>query len=203
MAAAREEQFGLKVLGAFVGSSRYVQLNVVSKIPKFRHIADVLIHFPNQQGRFLLHSFSFNSRVNYSLRTQYPEHSKPLVGGVKHMQMDLTDSYHGNSCQGDEAKIQYAWDRSSRPIRDGGMSLADVESAHLAAFPASMVACTPYLAKVFPSWASMDGNGKIVSISEERDPYIANQIMEAVDVINQRAPNGPLQGLDSLTVFLN
>ena len=79
LAAAREEQFGLKVLGAFVGSSTYVQVNVGSKIPMFCHMADVLIRYPYQQGRFLLHSFSFNSRVNYFLRTQFPVHSKLLI----------------------------------------------------------------------------------------------------------------------------
>ena len=51
------------------------------------------------------------------------------------------------------------------------------------------------------SGEDLDGNGNIVSISEERNPYITNQIMDVVDVINQRTPQGPLQGLASLTAI--
>ena len=53
------------------------------------------------------------------------------------------------------------------------------------------------LAKVFPSWANLDCN-------EEREPYTTSQIIEVVNSINQRAPQGPLQGLTSLTaIFQN
>ena len=58
-----------------------------------------------------------------------------------------------------------------------------------------------HLAKAFPSWADLDGNGNIVSISEEGYPFIKGQIMEVVNVINQQALQGPLQGLVSLTAI--
>ena len=51
--------------------------------------------------------------------------------------------------------------------------------------------------------ANLDRNGKIVSISDERYPYITDQIMQVVNYINQQAPQGPLRGMCSLTaIFL-
>ena len=81
------------------------------------------------------------------------------------------------------------------------MSLRCVESTYLASFLASMAASIPHLAKVFPSFFNMDHNGNIISVTEDREPYTRNQIMEVVNTINQRAPQGPLQGLDSLTAI--
>ena len=75
------------------------------------------------------------------------------------------------------------------------------DATHAAAFLSSLVASTPHLAKVFPSWANLDRNGKIVSISDERNPYITRQIRQVVEGINQQAPQGPLQGMVSLTAI--
>ena len=54
LSAVRDEQFGFKVVGAFVGSSKFVETNLITKMPTFQHVADVLVKFPYEQGRGLL-----------------------------------------------------------------------------------------------------------------------------------------------------
>ena len=92
-------------------------------------------------------------------------------------------------------------DRAALKIKEGGLSLGCWDATHAAAFLSSLAASIPHLAKVFPSWANLDRNGKIVSISDERNPYITRQIRQVVEGINQQAPQGPLQGMASLTAI--
>ena len=61
------ELYGVKVLGTYVGHSDYVETMISTKIPKLQHVAEVLLKYPYQQGRFLLHTYSFNPRINYLL----------------------------------------------------------------------------------------------------------------------------------------
>ena len=83
------DSWGLEVLGSFTGHHDYVDKKIRTKLPKLQHEAEVLLKYPYQQGRFLLHTFSFNPRINYLLRTHFPEHSKPLVDVFKDLQFKL------------------------------------------------------------------------------------------------------------------
>ena len=197
--------FGCKVLGTYVGHSDYVEANIDTKIPKLQHVAEVLLKYPYQQGRFLLHTYSFNPRINYLLRTHFPEHAAPLVETFKELQFKLIASYSGNFYEEgvpvDPWFRAYLLTRAALKIKEGGLSLGSWDATHAAAFLSSLVASIPHLAKVFPSWANLDRNGKIVSISDERYPYITDQIMQVVNYINQQAPQGPLRGMSSLTAI--
>ena len=103
--------------------------------------------------------------------------------------------YHGNFYEEgvpvDPWLRAYLLTRAALKIKEGGLSLGCWDATHIAAFLSSLVASIPHLAKVFPSWANLDRNGKIVSISDERYPYITDQIMQVVNNINQQAPQGP------------
>ena len=56
--------FGCKVLGTYVGHSDYVEANIDTKIPKLQHVAEVLLKYPYQQGRFLLHMWKVVWMIN-------------------------------------------------------------------------------------------------------------------------------------------
>ena len=127
-------------------------------------------------------------RINYLLRTHFSEHSKPLVDGFKDLQFKLIASYQGK-CYEEGVPVDpwlrsYLLTRAALKIKEGGLSLGCWDATHIAAFLSSLVASIPHLAKVFPSWANLDRNGKIVSVSDERCPYITGQIMQVVGVIN-------------------
>ena len=125
--SAREEQFFFKVLGAYVGLSKYVAANLDDKLLKLQLITEALLKFPNGQGRYNLHRFSLNPRINYLLRTQFPEHTKRLVSDFKRLQMKLISSYHGITAEDDfritHAQDAHLYDRASLPICKGSLSL--------------------------------------------------------------------------------
>ena len=124
---ASGEHYGFKVLGSYVGHPDYVSKMIRTKIPKLQHAAEVLLKYPHQQGRFLLHTLSFNSRINYLLRTHYPEHSKPLVDVFKDLQFLLLASYHGYFFEVgvpvDPWLRAYLLTRAALKIKEGGLSL--------------------------------------------------------------------------------
>ena len=201
LAAERQKQFGTKVLGTYVGTTDFIEAHVNIKLQQLIHVSDVLVKYPNLQGRCLLHAFAFNPRVNYFLRTHFPEHTRSLVNAFENLQMKLVASYHGNNVQLSPEQRSYLCDRVSLQISNGGLSTGSVKHAHLASFLASLVATVAHLAKVFPSWANLDVNGNIVTISENRNLELTNKIKDVVVAINQESPGGPLQGLVSLTAI--
>ena len=64
------DSWGLEVLGSFTGHHDYVDKKIRTKLPELQHVAEVLLKYPYQQGRFLLHTYSFNPRINYLLRNR-------------------------------------------------------------------------------------------------------------------------------------
>ena len=87
------------------------------------------------------------------------------------------------------------------PVHSGGMGLGCMNSVHLAAFPASMVAVSSYLAKAYPSWIQINNEGDEVRVVEDLEPFTRDQIMNSVNIIKQKVPQGALQGLDSLSAI--
>ena len=94
LSAAREEQFGFKVLGAYVGLTKYVMASLNTKFPQLQRIMDALLKPPNAQGRRVLCRLSFNPRINYLLRAHLLEHSRLFVNDFKRRQMKLITSRH-------------------------------------------------------------------------------------------------------------
>ena len=49
----RSEQWGCKVLGAFIGSKEYTKNSLQSKMKGIKSIADLLLNYPNSQSTIL------------------------------------------------------------------------------------------------------------------------------------------------------
>ena len=62
----RSEQWGCKVLGAYVGTKDYVKKSLDSKMEVIKNVADTLIKYPNSQARYYIHKHCFNEKINYS-----------------------------------------------------------------------------------------------------------------------------------------
>ena len=69
----RSEQWGCKVLGAFIGSKEYIKNSLHSKMKGIKSIADLLLNYPNSQARYLIHKHCYNEKINFWLRTQFPD----------------------------------------------------------------------------------------------------------------------------------
>ena len=87
--------WGFKVLGAFVGTDEYVTQALQVKAQSLNSEAEALLRYPNSQARCYLHKYCFNEKINYWLRTQFPDHTKGLLSSFKSYQVRLIASYHG------------------------------------------------------------------------------------------------------------
>ena len=95
LVAKRRVEWGIKILGAFVGTDEYVLTSLRPKMESLRKLSQTLLHYHNVQARYFLHKTCFNAKINYWMRAQYPAHTMPFVNDFKEVQMKLLASYHG------------------------------------------------------------------------------------------------------------
>ena len=168
VAAKRRFEWGFKILGAFVGTDEFVMASLRPKMEGLRKLARVLLRYPNVQARYLLHKICFNAKINYWMRAQYPAHTAPFVNDFKEEQMKLLASYHGIYDDDDfnSSRVQIAelYERAALPIDKGGMGLRNISLISLTAFPCSLAASLKDLAKYFPNWIALGGDGDILLI---------------------------------------
>ena len=207
---SRSEQWGCKVLGAFIGSSEFIKNSLSNKMKAINSVANLLLKYPNSQARYFIHKYCFNEKINYWLRAQFPDDSKQFLEDFKKTQIALIASYHGYY---DQERINSQpqvfsdlYKRVSFPIDDGGLALRDIDSVHLTAFISSMAASSKFLAKNFPLWIQtgiVDDVLKITSFNENTSPFITNQIMMCVQKVKSIVPNGHFEGLNHPASIIN
>ena len=150
---------------------------IINNHDKKTHFSYKHYLYPNTQARYFLHKLSLNQQITYCMRTHFPQHSQPLVEGFIRSQMKLICSYHAINFEEQyhlhNQEIIRLCKVAAAPIHKGGMGLGCMKSVHLAAFPASMVAVSAYLAKAYPSWIQIQVNneGHEVRVMEDLEPF--------------------------------
>ena len=80
---SRSENWGCKVLGAFIGSSEFIKNSLSNKMKAINSVANIMLNYPNSQARFFIHKFCFNEKINYWLRAQFPDDSVQFLEHFK------------------------------------------------------------------------------------------------------------------------
>ena len=134
----REEQWGINLLGAYVGHSKYVAKHLNNILISLKETVELLLKYPNIQARYFLHKLSLNQQVNYYLRAHFPQHSWPLVEEFKILQLKLICSYHAINFEEQfplqSQEIWRLYKMAVIPIDMGGMGLRCINAVHCAAF---------------------------------------------------------------------
>ena len=172
---------GFKMLGSFVGTDSYV-LNALQAKDE---VASTLLRYPNAQARYHFHKFCFNEKINYWMRTQFPEHTIGFIDHFKSIQLKLIASYHGVYDQRDldfrREKLLQVYKRAALPIDVGGMSLRNIDNVNLVAYPCSFVASIKETAKVFPHWISLNECGDVSTINSLRSQRTHDRLTSFVE----------------------
>ena len=206
LVAKRRVEWGIKILGAFVGTDEYVLTSLRPKMESLRKLSQTLLRYHNVQARYFLHKTCFNAKINYWMRAQYPVHTMPFVNDFKEVQMKLLASYHGiyddddfNRSRGQIAKL---YERAALPIEKGGMGLTNISLVSLTAFPCSFAASLRDLAKSFPNWITLGREGRLQRISENESPSLAAQVLNSIDQYRTLAPEGFFREDDDLSAIM-
>ena len=83
LADERRAEWGIKILGAYVGTDEYVVNALRCKMASIRKLTQTMLYYPNVQARYYLHRFCYNAKVNYWMRAQFPKHVAPFVQDFK------------------------------------------------------------------------------------------------------------------------
>ena len=173
-------------------------------------VADTLLKYPNPQARYNIHKHCFNEKINYWLRTQFPQDCKNFLDSFKKTQTTLIASYHGiydkQTINDQLPSLTDLHRRVSFPIANGGLALRCIDSVFLTAFLCSMAASAIHLSNHFPLWiqtSTVDNVHQITSINETISQSTSDQLMNSVQEIQSKVTNGPFDSLDSLALIFN
>ena len=207
---SRLNQWGFKVLGAYVGTTEYIENSLNTKMHNINEVADILLKYPNTQARYNIHRYCFNEKINYWLRTQFPQDCKKFLASFKKTQTTLIASYHGiydrQTINDQLPALNDLYTRVSFPIANGGLALRCIDSVFLTAFLCSMAASAIHLSNHFPLWiqtSTVDNVHQITSINETISRSTSDQLMHSVQEIQSKVTNDPFDSLDSLALILN
>ena len=97
LADERRAEWGIKILGAYVGTDEYVVNALRCKMVSIRKLTQTMLYYPNVQARYYLHRFCYNAKVNYWMRAQFPKHVAPFVQDFKEQQLINTNTTNANT----------------------------------------------------------------------------------------------------------
>jgi hypothetical protein len=185
----REENFGFKLLGAFIGSTKYIQQNLLKKTELLHIKKHNLINYPYIKNRYLLIKFCFISKFNYIFKTQYPQHTNPLIDTFENMQRELTESLFQKDFNNQEA--HYVNEITKFSCQLGGLGLRCQKLTQYSAFISSITLSNFDLSKSFPQHIQTGGPEKSINfygfadIDKKLDENPDNLLVEPNDQLTE------------------
>ena len=70
LADERRAEWGIKILGAYIGTDEYVLNALRCKMVSIRELTRTMLCYPNVQARYYLHRLCYNAKVNYWMRIE-------------------------------------------------------------------------------------------------------------------------------------
>ena len=140
---ASAHEYGVKILGSYLGSDEYVKRMLASHLSELSQVADNLIEYPDLQGRMLLFRKCFLMKPVHLFRTMPPLLIADFIRGFDEIKMRILCSILG--CTVGELSTTHL-KIINLPLAKGGLGLRDLDDVAACSFIASM------LQENFRSW---------------------------------------------------
>jgi hypothetical protein len=131
----RKVEYGVKLLGAFLGDSEYIKKNLYKKISTLNKEKHNLIKYPHVKNRYLLTKFCFIAKFNYIFRTQYPWHTEHLLPAFDELQGDIALSLFNEDIDHyDENITNFVGEATKLSTRFGSLGLREQQFTIFSAY---------------------------------------------------------------------
>lgn len=128
------QDYGVKLLGSFVGHDAYVSRQLVGYFEDLEQTANYLMDYPDLQGRMLMFRYCFMSKPYHLMRTTRPDLLSPFVVKLQLLQRKVLASIFGIPHVSD-ALFNFC----CLQISSGGLGIHRADEVCDAAYAASMV----------------------------------------------------------------
>ena len=179
-----EIDYGVKILGSFIGSKQYIQKGLQSKVEEFKNIAEKLIKYPDSHTKYLLLIKCFKPIPNYLISSQRPSDVYPLCAEFQLLlKKILTNiiSTNDNYILPDSAYFQ-----AQLSSKVGGLGLGNAFAVLHAACLASTLACMDELATVIPDLNQqllLDNTSNISFVKDFQESYrILKEVNDQINI---------------------
>lgn len=128
----RSQAYGVKILGAYIGSDQFVNRELDKVLNNWQHTAECLISFPFVQQRMLLFRYCFNMKPVYLMRTMTWNYSARLVDEYRKLQKRILESMFVQQLDDDMLELL------CMPIDEGGLGILNFLDVQRVAHSASV-----------------------------------------------------------------
>jgi hypothetical protein len=129
--------FGIKLLGTYIGHNDYILIQIDKYITKLTTFAQKLIDFPHHQSRELMLMYSFCNKINHIFRTTNFNLLSELINKFQSFKQDLLLL----TCNQSKFTNDIHYIQAMLPIRLGGLGLTDSTITAHSANIASFISC--------------------------------------------------------------
>jgi hypothetical protein len=158
-----KKEYGMKVLGVYMGSSEYIQENLDAKLVKLAKVKDDIINFSDKQVRNLMLRWSFCAKINHLLRTTPPTLIQSFVGQFTRLKLEILCSlindkhYPAHNFTPDSLPDRVK-QQSLLHINEGGLGLHDHFLTSHAAYLASLSEAQSYIVTIHKQFDNVLNN---------------------------------------------
>jgi len=189
-----KERYGMKVLGVYMGSAEFIQLNLSLKLKKLINVKDKIIAFPDKQVRNLMLRWSFCAKINHLLRTTPASLMLDFTHKFTQLKKEIfcsliNDKHFPSHDFSNDSLPERIWLQAQLHLNEGGLGLQDHILTSHAAYIASLTEATKYISIIHSNFSDIlqDSDNQQFRIVEYR---------KSVSVINVFDP-----GFTSKSVF--
>ena len=137
-----EANYGLKLLGGFVGTDAFIGRQLQMKLDELEQQQQHIKNFKNEQSKFIILQRSFQLRVVHLMRTTPPALMAHFCNEFDFLKKDIISSiiYKEGFMVADDT-----WLQMMLKLDDGGLGLNPSLETAMAAYIAGMVAAFPFM----------------------------------------------------------
>eukprot|EP01032_Pedospumella_encystans_P021705 gene21705-24612_t len=132
------QQYGVTVLGGFIGSDEYIKAQLAAKLEETREDCEALIKLSDLQQRYMLLNWCFKTKVHYWLRTTKLDLTEEFIGGFEMQKRRVLASIMDNANDtGTSTLNDVTWQIAQLPTKHGGLGMENLQHVRYAAIIAS------------------------------------------------------------------
>jgi hypothetical protein len=171
-----QSKFGVKILGSYVGSQKFIERGLQSKLEELEKDVERLLSCSDIQQKYIFLRYCFDQKVTHILRTTDFRYTDTFCEKFDAMKKRILCSIIGQYDL--DSLPEFVWTQTCLSTSKAGFGITDSTRARYAAYVGSMFDCMDTLNQIVPNWHEDNPDPDADSLQSSRNLWIAVQSID-------------------------